>query len=466
MDKVAERNRTVFWNDIRERRGSVLRLTCGGCMEKLLRQSCFMGRAPVYSTGLHKFMLVSYHDVLHVKPALAKEIIDAIDTQDRSAFPDAIDRERFVEALLSGALTALVEEHPVRPLDPMPVPVPKDEKDEDEALTPRPTWIALEVRGTQGERFPQARVRVRLPSGETRSGGLREDQTWQAHDLATGGVCEVEIEELGSPSAECGEAPPEGALEWSPGGPALEVSTGQSHTIVVTAPAAVGDLEVVVYATPFDSPAPGALVMLQRHGAVVASGHANEDGLATFSDLSPGFYEVFASWGDDAKDPMVEAALQEVGSELWAKRRARDPYPAGANKCNLFVYEMALRAGRNVPRMTRFSLSQFSEVWHPPLARDWASDGALGPWVKVNTPRPGDTIAIPHDYSNATGHVGIVAYPEQATSQQAEVRAGEGSSCEVPLLRRTISAGAYLVLYNDWGYRSDQVEDAVFKRYE
>jgi len=424
-----------------------------------------MGRAPIYSTGLRKFMLVPYHDVLHVKPAFAKEIVDAIETQDHSAFPDAAAKERFVEALLSCALTAVVEEHPVRSLDPMPVRVPKEEKQEEEAPTPKPTWIAIEVRGTQGERFPQARVRVRLPSGETRSGGLREDQTWQAHDLATGGVCEVEIEELGNPSGECRDAPPEGALEWSPGGPALEVSTGQSHTIVVAAPAAVGDLEVVVYATPFDAPAPRAPVILQLEGAIVASGRANEDGVATFSDLAPGLYEVFASWSDDAKDPLVEAALQEVGSTTWAKARIRDPYDGKSNKCNLFVYEMALRVNREVPRRTRFSLSQFSEVWYPPLAKHWAADEPVGRWANVKVPRPGDSIAIPHDYSDATGHVGIVAYAEQATSEQAEVRAGERSSCEVPLSRRTISAGTYSVLHNDWGYRSGQVQKAVFKRY-
>ena len=138
------------------------------------------------------------------------------------------------------------------------------------------------------------------------------------------------------------------------------------------------------------------------------------------------------------------AARQHVGSAAWAHSVAKPPYSAGTNKCNLFVYEVLNGAGMPVPMRIRFSWREFGNVKYPPLAGQWANPNETIPgWEVVTNPRPGDVVAMKEDYSDASGHVGIVT--------------GPGTSVSVSSLTGT-------VVENDWGFRPDQ-KDVVFRRY-
>lgn len=131
----------------------------------------------------------------------------------------------------------------------------------------------------------------------------------------------------------------------------------------------------------------------------------------------------------------------------------------------LFIFETVNTAGFSVPRRARFSWSRLETVWHPPLAGEWAESSAIGSWEPTDSPEPGDIIAQAISYADATGHVGIVSYPEQIQSITAEVAENQANQTRVDLHRRTISAGATEVLSNDWGYRSNQAGLVVFKRF-
>ena len=79
----------------------------------------------------------------------------------------------------------------------------------------------------------------------------------------------------------------------------------------------------------------------------------------------------------------------------------RPPYPAGTNKCNLFVFETLNAAGTPVQWNVRFSWSEFGNVKYPPLAGQWADQHANIPgWVVVKDPQPGDVAAMKENYSD------------------------------------------------------------------
>jgi cell wall-associated NlpC family hydrolase len=138
-------------------------------------------------------------------------------------------------------------------------------------------------------------------------------------------------------------------------------------------------------------------------------------------------------------------AKKYVGSSAWAESANRPPYGPGRNKCNLFVYEVLNGAGTPVSMKTRLSISQLEYVKYPPLAGQWADPRADIPgWEVVTNPRPGDVVAMKEDYSDASGHVGIVT--------------GPGTSASVSSYTGT-------VVENDWGFRADQKDDVVFRRY-
>jgi cell wall-associated NlpC family hydrolase len=137
-------------------------------------------------------------------------------------------------------------------------------------------------------------------------------------------------------------------------------------------------------------------------------------------------------------------AKKHVGSTAWDHQASRPPYSSGTNKCNLFVYEVLNAAGMPVPMKIRFSWREFGNVKYPPLAGQWADPHVEIPgWEVVTNPRPGDVVAMKEDYSDASGHVGIVT--------------GPGTSASVSSLTGT-------VVENDWGFRAGQ-NDVVFRRY-
>jgi hypothetical protein len=106
-------------------------------------------------------------------------------------------------------------------------------------------------------------------------------------------------------------------------------------------------------------------------------------------------------------------------------------------------------------------LRRWEEVWYPPLADQWADSGEqIGNWQVVEDPKPGDIIAEAIDYADASGHVGIISYPEP---HEESISISEHKTTTILLQRRTVSAGGDKILENDWGWRKKQ--QPVFRRY-
>lgn len=142
---------------------------------------------------------------------------------------------------------------------------------------------------------------------------------------------------------------------------------------------------------------------------------------------------------------IVSEARKYVDSSAWAHWADRPPYPAGTNKCNLFVYEVLKSAGTPVPMRVRWSWRNLGNVSYPPLARQWADpDQVIPGWVIVKDPQPGDVAAMRINYTDATGHVGIVTGPGTTVSASSETDT---------------------VVENDWGFRPGQKDAVVFRRY-
>lgn len=135
---------------------------------------------------------------------------------------------------------------------------------------------------------------------------------------------------------------------------------------------------------------------------------------------------------DALRAKIADVARTHVGKEDWAYERRRGFFGPGKNKCNLFVAETLREAGAYVPNIEG-RLHQY-----PPSAKDWADPkvvikGWSAPFHKGW--RPGDVVAIPHEYSDATGHVGIVVAGDKSVSAAA-----------LPPVPGTI-------VENDWGFR-------------
>jgi hypothetical protein len=99
-----------------------------------------------------------------------------------------------------------------------------------------------------------------------------------------------------------------------------------------------------------------------------------------------------------------QAAADQVGSTGWAYDKARGAFPANTNKCNLFVCEMVESSGARSPRYGH------SPHW-PYLAGTMGQDRELPALsrVKPGDEKIGDVAAIPHRYSDASGHALIYA---------------------------------------------------------
>lgn len=106
------------------------------------------------------------------------------------------------------------------------------------------------------------------------------------------------------------------------------------------------------------------------------------------------------------RQKIVDRANAEIGSTAWDFKVAKGNFPAGKNKCNLFVHEMLTGAGASpgTPNGLRHP--------SPPSAGQWADPSyAIPGWRLLGpdeSPQPGDVVAQPREYSDATGHVVIV----------------------------------------------------------
>ncbi len=119
---------------------------------------------------------------------------------------------------------------------------------------------------------------------------------------------------------------------------------------------------------------------------------------------------------------------------------------------------MATGAGFAIPQKAHTKLHGLgSTVMLPPNAGDWASATKLiGSATVVATPEPGDIVAWAHpEYSDATGHVGIVAYPQPTAPQQKTLASGESGGLSITLQRTVIAANEDTVdqdTYHFWHY--------------
>ena len=150
-----------------------------------------------------------------------------------------------------------------------------------------------------------------------------------------------------------------------------------------------------------------------------------------------------------------QVALGYVGSQNWVGHGVA---------CNLFVKQVLQDTGQKVPYSTNwvrrvadiFGLLN-SPLYYPALAGDWASrTNVLGCWHNVTVPsnraggypadlsRAGDVIAEAINYSDATGHVGIVVGWKQTVSADSAAACMSGGT--VP---------AETIDITDYGFRPD-----------
>jgi cell wall-associated NlpC family hydrolase len=158
---------------------------------------------------------------------------------------------------------------------------------------------------------------------------------------------------------------------------------------------------------------------------------------------------------------IAQSALGYVGSQNWVG--------LGHPACNQFVQKVLEDAGQQVPYSTNWvrRVADFFGLLHSPLypalAGDWASrTRVLGCWHNVtfdgpprlggdplpaDLSKPGDIIAEAINYSNATGHVGIVVGAQQTVS------ADSAAACFPP------NSPTETIDISDYGFRPDSWVD-------
>jgi hypothetical protein len=222
-------------------------------------------------------------------------------------------------------------------------------------------------------------------------------------------------------------------------------NSSQPGAAVLSCPVPKAKLSVYVHYEPLDAPVENATVTIK--GPVTKSSDTDDTGMARFDDLPPGSYEITAVY--TARNPLVDFALSQDGSVDWAGNKDRQApgvqaFRSGTNKCNLFIYEMLTGAGYTVPtkpHAQKLLGITVRTVQIPPNAGDWASSAGLtGIATHVSWPLPGDVVAWSHDYTDATGHVGIVSYPKPSTPTTKNLAAGDDATADVTMRRKTISA--------------------------
>jgi RHS repeat-associated protein len=133
---------------------------------------------------------------------------------------------------------------------------------------------------------------------------------------------------------------------------------------------------------------------------------------------------------------------------LWNVWDAKGPYGPNTNKCNLFVHDVLVEAGVGQAMANGGVLYNYfgiGEPKYPILAGQWADPSYdIKGWRVVTGPViPGDIIAEAHNYSDATGHVGIVT--------------GNNLSTSASSLRQGV------IVENSWGFRAQN--NVTIRRY-
>ncbi|MXS72119.1 RHS repeat-associated core domain-containing protein [Flavobacteriaceae bacterium W22] len=104
---------------------------------------------------------------------------------------------------------------------------------------------------------------------------------------------------------------------------------------------------------------------------------------------------------------IIKNAMKHYDSKDWAYDVKRGRFSAGTNKCNLFVDEVLEETGIYTPNDNGIlGLVGFGT---PVTAGQWADPNFIVPgWEIVTSPQAGDIVAISANFSDATGHVGIM----------------------------------------------------------
>lgn len=123
----------------------------------------------------------------------------------------------------------------------------------------------------------------------------------------------------------------------------------------------------------------------------------------------------------DIPRKIVLTALKYRGSTIWAgKETVTSKHPLlnesvtfkqGTNKCNVFVNDILTEAGINVAWIEHGHSKKIPiyKNLSPPTAGEWANSSLLlNKWAVEGTPMPGDIGAYSFNYSDASGHVGII----------------------------------------------------------
>ncbi|MEM9687566.1 MAG: RHS repeat-associated core domain-containing protein, partial [Bacteroidota bacterium] len=145
------------------------------------------------------------------------------------------------------------------------------------------------------------------------------------------------------------------------------------------------------------------------------------------------------------RERIAATAEKYIGSKKWNYDVAKDNFPAGKNKCNLFCYDVLKEAGASpgLPNGNRIKKFLFGGGY-PPVAGQWANpDYKIPGWTVVSNPQRGDVAAWAHNFSDATGHVAIVV------ENGFTIGTVHGE-----IIGRT-----------DWGFRPAQQGKIVFRRY-
>jgi RHS repeat-associated protein len=153
---------------------------------------------------------------------------------------------------------------------------------------------------------------------------------------------------------------------------------------------------------------------------------------------------------------IAATAKSKVNSHDWDFGKVKDNFGANKNKCNKFVYDVLKEAGASPGTPNTNLVKQLLGIpAFPPTAAQWADPNYRIPgWVVLKpgeSPAPGDVIAEKINYTDATGHVGIVVDNQQTVSQW--------------------STPVEIVGQNNYGFRSDDDpnkghrSNAIFRRY-
>ena len=150
-----------------------------------------------------------------------------------------------------------------------------------------------------------------------------------------------------------------------------------------------------------------------------------------------------------------DLAKSKINSQDWDYDKEKDNFEANTNKCNKFVYDILKQVGASPGAPNGNPIKKiFGGKGYPPTAKQWADPNYAIPNWRVlqpgETPQPGDVVAQKIEYSDATGHVGIVVDNGQTVSQ--------------------LSTPTEIVGQNDWGFRTGsesqgRVDQVVYRRY-